>query len=541
MTPPRCMTKPIAAALVLFALAPLAGAQPVRPGEPVLVVPFENASRDASLQWLAEGSALLLTRDLGRFGASAIPREDRLKAFERLGLPPSALLSDATTIRVGQLIGAAHAAVGTFHAEGGRLELRVRTIRLDTGSAAEEIVERGPVDRLFALVEALARRMVAGTAGPPPVPAGERPLHAFELFMKGLAAETPGAQVRLLQSALALAPGDEEILMALWQAHTTQGEHERALQAVAKVPPGARLARRARFLAALSELSLQRYDAAFEALDGLVAEAPAATAFNNLGVVQLRRAGTRQVARATYYFTKAADLAPEDPDYAFNLGYAYWFERDPQGAIYWLREAVRRNPADPDAHFVLGTALTSAGATIEGERERELARQLSSTYAELHRKRPAGEEVPRGLERVSLDLEAPRLSLVERTAAPGEQRELSDLAAFHRDRGRRLFDAQRDVEAISELKRSLYLQPYQADVHLLVGRIHQRAGRLHEATESFRISIWCQATPDAHVALGEVLLSLDDALGAQTEANRALALDLSHAAARALLEKATTK
>ena len=88
MTPPRCMTKPIAAALVLFALAPLAGAQPVRPGEPVLVVPFENASRDASLQWLAEGSALLLTRDLGRFGASAIPREDRLKAFERLGLPP---------------------------------------------------------------------------------------------------------------------------------------------------------------------------------------------------------------------------------------------------------------------------------------------------------------------------------------------------------------------------------------------------------------------------------------------------------------------
>ncbi|OPZ01057.1 MAG: Tetratricopeptide repeat protein [Alphaproteobacteria bacterium ADurb.BinA305] len=202
---------------------------------------------------------------------------------------------------------------------------------------------------------------------------------------------------------------------------------------------------------------------------------------------------------------------------------------------------MRRNPADPDAHFVLGTALTSAGATIEGERERELARQLSSTYAELHRKRPAGEEVPRGLERVSLDLEAPRLSLVERTAAPGEQRELSDLAAFHRDRGRRLFDAQRDVEAISELKRSLYLQPYQADVHLLVGRIHQRAGRLHEATESFRISIWCQATPDAHVALGEVLLSLDDALGAQTEANRALALDLSHAAARALLEKATTK
>ncbi len=535
------MTRQLAAALALLALPALAGAQVVRPGEPVLVVPFENASRDASLQWLAEGSALLLTRDLGRLKASAIPREDRLKAFERLGLPPSALLSDATTIRVGQLIGVAHAVVGTFRVEGGQLELRARTIRLDTGSAAEEIVERGPIDRLYALSEALARRMVAGAPGSSPVPPDERPLRAFELFVKGLAAETPGAQVRLLQSALALAPGDDEILMALWQAHTTQGEHERALQAVAKVPPGARLARRARFLAALSQVSLQRYDAAFEALNALAAEAPAATVFNNLGVVQLRRAGTGQGGRATQYFTRATDLAPEDPDYAFNLGYAHWFERDPKGAIHWLREAVRRNPADPDAHFVLGTALKSTGAVIEGERECELARQLSSSYAELHRKRPAGEEVPRGLERLRLDLEVPRLPLAERMAAPREQRELRDLAAFHRDRGRRLFDAQRDLEALAELKRSLYLQPYQADVHLLVGRIHQRAGRQREATESFRISIWCQPTPDAHVALGEVLLSLDDVLGAQIEANRALALDVSHAAARALLEKATTK
>lgn len=28
-----------------------------------------------------------------------------------------------------------------------------------------------------------------------------------------------------------------------------------------------------------------------------------------------------------------------------NLG-VYWHEHDAQGAIYWLREAVRRNPAD---------------------------------------------------------------------------------------------------------------------------------------------------------------------------------------------------
>jgi tetratricopeptide (TPR) repeat protein len=533
--------KRIVAALALLTFVPPAAGQPVKPSEPVLVVPFDNGSGDASLQWLSEASALLLTRDLGRFGATAVSRDERLKAFERLGLPASALLSQATIIRVGQVIGVAHAAVGVYTVENGLLRLRVRTIRLDTGSMLDEIVEEGPVDRLFALVEGLARRMVGGTAGQRPAPASERALPAFELYVKGLTAETPGAQIRLLQAALARAPGDDEARLALWQVHTAQGEHERALAAVAKVAPGSGLAHRARFLAALSELALGRHEAAFDALKALSEEAPAATTYNNLGVVQLRRGATPQAGRATYYLTKAVDLAPEDPDYAFNLGYAYWFERDPQGAIYWLREAVRRNPADADAHFVLGVALAAGGATVEGERERELARQLSSMYAEMQHRRGPVDEVPRGLERLRVDLEAPRLSLAERAAAPGEQRDLLDLAAFHRDRGRRLFDSLRDLEAMGELKRSLYLQPYQADVHLLIGRLHQRAGRQQEAIESFRISIWCQPTAEAHVALGELLLSLEDPLGAQTEANRALALDLSHPAARALLAKATTK
>ncbi len=533
--------KTLVAALALLAFAPPAAAQPVKPSEPVLVVPFENASRDASLQWLSEASALVLTRDLGRFGAAAIARDERLKAFERFGLPPSALLSQATIIRVGQVIGAAHAVVGRYTVENGRLRLSVRTIRLDTGSLLDEIVEQGPLDRLFALVEALARRMVAGAAERTPEPADERLLPAFELYVKGLTAETPGAQIRLLQAALSRAPGDDEARLALWQVYTAQGEHERALAAVSKVAPSARLARRARFLAALSDLSLGRYDAAFEALKRLAAEAPAATVHNNLGVVQLRRGATPQAGRATYYLTQAVDLAPEDPDYAFNLGYAYWFERDAQGAVYWLREAVRRNPADADAHFVLGVALAASGASVEGERERELARQLSSKYAAWPARKGPGDEVPRGLERLRTDLDAPRLSLAERAIAPGEQRDVRELALFHLDRGRRLAEARHDLEAMEELNRSLYLQPYQADVHLLAGRLHERAGRLREAEESYRIAIWCEPSAEAHVALGELLLAQGDALGARTEANRALALDLAHVAARALLSKATPK
>ena len=526
--------------LVLLVAVPAAG-QGVRPFEPVLVVPFENTAKDASAQWLSEASALLLTRDLERYGAAVITRDERLKAFDRLGLPASALLSQATIFRVAQLIAATHAVVGSVSVKDKRVELRVRTIRIDSGRIFEEVAEGGPVEELFAVTDRLARRMVWGRTTPA-APAERPPLQAFELYVKGLLAETPAAQVRLYQAALAIAADYDAARIALWHVHTAQGDHERALAAVAKVGPLSPLASKATFLGALSEINRQRYDAAFEQLDRLSKVAPAPTVLNNLGVVQLRHGGAPQRGRPTYYFTKAADLAPEDPDYAFNLGYAYWFEGDTKGSLYWLRESVRRNPADADAHFVLGVVLQAGGAGVEGAREKELARHLSSTYSE-GRRRPGADAdaVPRGLERLRLDIDAPRLSLVERTAAPAEKKDQRELAAFHRDRGRRLVDQLRDTEAMAEFKRSLYLEPYQADVHLLVGQIHARSGRLPEAGESFRISLWCQPTPDAHVALGEVLLQLDDPLGAQTEANRALVLDVRHAAARALLAEATRK
>ena len=104
----------------------------------------------------------------------------------------------------------------------------------------------------------------------------------------------------------------------------------------------------------------------------------------------------------SYFFTRARELDPADPDYLFNLGYAYWQNRDPQAAIYWLREGVRRTPADGAAHFVLAASLAMAGNTAEATRERELARRLSSTYDAIV-KRAGGigpDAVPKGLERV---------------------------------------------------------------------------------------------------------------------------------------------
>src|SRR5439155_20908741 len=169
------------------------------------------------------------------------------------------------------------------------------------------------------------------------------PVAVFEDYIKGLLAEPPETATAYLKSALARQPSSDRARLALWDVRDDQGEHEEALAAVEPVRADSPLARPARFLAGLSQLYLKRLDDAFATFTALAETQSSPTVLNNLGVIQLRRPTTAQTGQATYYFTKAAESDPDDEDYVFNLGYAYWLDRDPQAAIYWLREAVRRN------------------------------------------------------------------------------------------------------------------------------------------------------------------------------------------------------
>src|SRR5881628_2888008 len=107
--------------------------EPVSIGARQLVMPFENVTREPRFNWLAEGSASVLTDDLIALGAQALSRDDRLRAFEHLRVPPVATLSEATIIRIGEIVGAEQIIVGSFAVNGNALTIRAHPIRLDTG------------------------------------------------------------------------------------------------------------------------------------------------------------------------------------------------------------------------------------------------------------------------------------------------------------------------------------------------------------------------------------------------------------------------
>jgi tetratricopeptide (TPR) repeat protein len=538
MTRRRALTPLCCIVLLAFPLfASVVAAQ--RVAGPTLIVPFDGGS-DPRASWMGEGVALLLADDLNGLGGDAITRDERIRALERLQVPARATLTRGTVIKIGQLVGAATVVTGRLDFDSDALAVHVEAIRIDTGRVSADFAERGRLTDLLATIERIARRLLPASTVPTAIVEQQHPpLSAFENFVKGLIAETPSTQVGYLEKAIALDPNFDRARLALAAAQAEVSNWEGSRSAALGVPESSRLRRRAQFAAGVAELNLERYDDAFTRWQQLVTEAPAAEIFNNLGVVQLRRGGNAQTGKATYFFNKAVELNNGSEDYTFNLGYAYWVEQDYPAAVYWLREAVRRQPADADAHFVLAAALKATNAPTEAERERELARRLSAGYEESE-DASATDGVPQRLERVREYLERPGAARSDSVLTSTERRDQSELAAFHLDRGRRCFEREDDRSALTELQRAIYLSPYQAEAHLLLGRLHLRAGRTKEAIDALKISLWSEETPAAHVVLGEAFLQMKDLEAARKEAERALELAPGLTGATELLTKTRT-
>ncbi len=94
----------------------------------------------------------------------------------------------------------------------------------------------------------------------------------------------------------------------------------------------------------------------------------------------------------------------------------------------------------------------------------------------------------------------------------------------------------RDAEAISELQRAVYLSPYDNEAHLLLGRIYLRGGRLPDAIDALKISIWSSETAAARLTLADVYVKAGMLDEARAELRALLARDAANAEARQRLD-----
>jgi len=238
---------------------------------------------------------------------------------------------------------------------------------------------------LFALYGAWARRSGSARWRRPTAPAQPRVAAGLRAVRARPLADTPAAQRGAHPGRSGFSPGTTRHASPLWQAWTAAGSSA-AIDAVTPVADGSPVAVEARFLEALSLIDLRDYAAASTRLASLQERAPSSLVLNNMGVVRLRSGvAPPDGGRPAWYFSQARTLDPLDPDYLFNLGYAYWLDGDPAAAAYWLREAVRwrRPTAEPRA---AGPGAVCRGHSAEAARELALAQRLSSAVETLELK-----------------------------------------------------------------------------------------------------------------------------------------------------------
>jgi hypothetical protein len=204
--------------------------------------------------------------------------------------------------------------------------------------------------------------------------------------------------------------------------------------------------------------------------------APAGSLYNNLGVIQLRRGATPETGLATYFFTQAADADPGDPTSCSTSGTPMCSRRTrkaPSTGCAKRCAATRPTPRRTRA----GGRPPGHGQRRRGARERALAHRLSTqTASSRSRRRPGSCPSPRASSGCGWN-STPRDRCGPSRPSSTPPSASSRISRVPPGAGPPLFEREEDREALVELRRAVYLSPYEAEAHLLIGRIHLRGGR----------------------------------------------------------------
>src|SRR2546426_1510237 len=223
--------------------------------ETLLVFPLENSSRLAKLEWLGEGLAELTIERLSHAGQFAFPREERLAAIEKLGLPASTRYSRATMLKIAEEVDADYVLFGHYSSDGKNFTVSAQVLHVDPPRLMPPLEESGALEELMEMHARLAWRVYCGvaTASAGVAPCGRMALSqadflskfpplrldAFEYYIRGLLSpesEKDQQRLRDLREAARLEPGWDDPAFALGQAYFARRDCASALPWLSREP-----------------------------------------------------------------------------------------------------------------------------------------------------------------------------------------------------------------------------------------------------------------------------------------------------------------
>lgn len=317
----------------------------------LLVLPFDNHSGQANLDWIGEAASEILNQRLGASGFDIISRDDRQYALEHLGLPPNFEPSRATAIRLAQTLDADDIIVGFYTLENNNLHLSAELLDVNALRLSPPIMQNGPLDHMLDVLNSLAWHVARGLDARFPLPEGSfhaasasLRLNGFENYIRGITEAEPAERIRHLKIAVAENPTYSPAWLALGMTYFSEQQFDASAVALGHLRKADRAALQAEFYRGLAFFYTGHYDDAEEAFAFVAGQLPLPEVVNDQGVAASRRGHDGGAL-----FQEAINGDPQDPDYQFNLAIALARRGDTRNALSAIAQALKLRPQDTEA------------------------------------------------------------------------------------------------------------------------------------------------------------------------------------------------
>jgi tetratricopeptide (TPR) repeat protein len=517
----------------LLGVSRLQGQDVPAEGRTVVVIPFENTSPTPGLEWLGEAFPEAFWEQLNSPVLYVAGRDERLRAYDRLGVPAGLHPSRATVYRIAEQMDVDYAVLGSYRFDGTALTATAQLLDMRGQKLLPAASESGPLRELGRLQSALAwdrLRLIRSDFSMPKnqyvasIPAVR--LDAFENYIRGMLAVTAEEKILRHKEAVRLNPTYAEAWLALGKTYFGQRSYEPAMAALEQVAATSPVAREANFYIGLAAYYHGDFARSENAFAFVAARLPLAEVYNNLGVVRARR-GRKDAAGD---FQKAIENDPSDPDYHFNLGVALSRAGDHAGSARELRSALAQRPDDAEAQALLaalGPAVAGAGVGV----------------APAAGKTPL-ERIKRNYEENSFRLMAMQIeSWAEQQFARSDSR---SQARFHVEMGNELLTHGFSGEAEREFREAAGLDAGSVAALTGLAEVYDARGNGREARAQAEAALRVREWAAAYLVLARLDLrenrmeaaAQNAGRAAQLEPGNAAAQDMKRAIAAKLAEKA---
>jgi tetratricopeptide (TPR) repeat protein len=514
----------------------------------IVAMPFENLSARAEYNWVGESFTAALADLLDKPGLVGIHSDERNLAYKQEGLPPTAILTRATMIKIAERAGANLMIIGTYRIEGqGRestITVTARVIDIREGRlVGKEFNRGGPLVDLQKLQGELAYEILTQRNPSSPYSrerlvgeATQAPIGAFENFIKATLTRDQQARIGFLDRAIKEVAEKNKTryspaIFELGRIYYEAGDYKAALEQLAQITEQESRYDEAQFYTAVAEDALGQTDKSLAAHQKLAERLPLYEVYNNIGVLLIKQ---KQYPPAINHLKPAVDAMPRDADTLFNLGYAYYLAKDYPKAVETLRNETGQRNGDGEGFYLLSKALAATNDQAAATQAGDQAKKLLAAYAQWE---------TRGVPQVArmkttfskINYYRYKREQDERLNGQASVTGLTPQADQLLDASRNAFQQGRNEDALANLSKLLQVAPQNYEAHLLMGRVYERRGDFERATNALKAALfWNPKLVAAHVLLGRISVLKNDCAGARAAGDKALQIDANDPDAQAL-------